>query len=173
MIYLGADGTKARHVNKVQIHKDLVTIIQEVVEAPPLISGKVFFLRDGRGLRDLAPEAFKNVWPKACESLKLEEPHPRFHDLRHTWKTNARRSGMHPEIEMAIMGHSQRRRSVHERYGLVGDQELLDAIGRITFDRGETEIFVGGKLSRAISKDGDCVVTGTDGQRKRSRAVVT
>ncbi len=61
------------------------------------------------------------------QSWDLIRP-PRFHDLRHTWKTNARRSGMHPEIERAIMGHSQRGKSVHEGYGLISDEELVRAI---------------------------------------------
>jgi len=67
---------------------------------------------------------------------------PRFHDLRHTWKTNARRSGMDPEIRESIMGHWSRQRTVSERYGSISDQELLQAIDRMTFDHGETEIWV-------------------------------
>jgi integrase len=39
----------------------------------------------------------------------------RFHDLRQTWKTKARRSGMDPEIRESFMGHSTRMRSVSER----------------------------------------------------------
>ncbi|MCX5860882.1 MAG: tyrosine-type recombinase/integrase [Deltaproteobacteria bacterium] len=83
-------------------------------------------------------------WDRKVSKIKLESP-PRFHDLRHTWKTNARRSGMHPEIEQAIMGHSQRGMNVHERYGRIGDQELIEAIDRMTFDHGETEILVAQK----------------------------
>jgi len=77
------------------------------------------------------------------------EPEPYFHDLRHTWKTNARRSGMHPEIERAIMGHSQRGKSVHEGYGFISDEELIRAIDGMTFDHGETQILVAGRKEKS------------------------
>ena len=77
------------------------------------------------------------------------DPAPRFHDLRHTWKTNARRSGMHPEIEKAIMGHSQRGKSVHEGYGFISDEELVRAIDGMTFDHGETQILVSGRKGKS------------------------
>ena len=49
---------------------------------------------------------------------------------------------MHPEIERAIMGHSQRGRTVHEGYGFISDEELIRAIDGVTFDHGETHILV-------------------------------
>ena len=68
-----------------------------------LESDALFLLRDGKGVRVPSLEGVKNCWPRACEALELERPWPRFHDLRHTWKTNARRSGMDPEIRESIM----------------------------------------------------------------------
>jgi integrase len=70
------------------------------------------------------------------------DPAPVFHDLRHTWKTNARRSGMDMEMREAIMGHGDRTRSVRERYGHISDQELLKAIDTLTFNHGKTEIWL-------------------------------
>jgi hypothetical protein len=64
---------------------------------------------------------------------------------------------MDPEIREAIMGHGDRARSVRERYGQISDQELIKAIDLMTFDLGETEIWLSspkikilerGKLSR-------------------------
>ena len=49
---------------------------------------------------------------------------------------------MRYDVEMNIMGHSSRMKSVHERYGRISDQELVDAIDQMTFDNGETEILV-------------------------------
>jgi integrase len=143
IIKLSPGETKEAQWKRVPIHRDLVSILRAVLEGPALMNGKVFSLRDGRGIRELGLETFKNVWPRACKALKLAGP--RFHDLRATWKTNARRSGVHPEIEMAIMGHSERGRSVHERYGRISDRELLDAIDQMTFDHGLTEVFVAGR----------------------------
>jgi len=96
--------------------------------------------------KPLELETFKNPWGRACEALKekklLKEPFPRFHDLRHTWKSNARRSRMHPEIQESILGHATKQRSVSERYGRISDDELLAAIDSMTFDHGPTEILV-------------------------------
>jgi integrase len=47
-------------------------------------------------------------------------------DLRHTWKTNAQRSGIDPTIRNLIVGHSTER-SVADRYIRVSDEELLKA----------------------------------------------
>jgi integrase len=105
----------------------------------------VFLLHDRKGVRVPSLEGVKNCWPRACESLKLEKPWPRFHDLRHTWKTNARRSGMDPEIRESILGHWFKEKSVVERYGRISDDELVRAVDRMTFDHGQTEIFVVGR----------------------------
>ncbi len=98
------------------------------------------------GSRSPGKDTIKNPWPRACEALEeeklLQKPFPRFHDLRHTWKTNARRSGMDPEIREAILGHSTKQRSVSERYGYIDDGELVGAIDGMTFDHGETKILV-------------------------------
>ena len=80
-------------------------------------------------------------WDRKVINLDLE-PFPHFHDLRHTWKTNARRSGMDPEIREAIMGHALRGKSISEGYGRISDDELIRAIDLMTFDHGETEILV-------------------------------
>ncbi len=80
--------------------------------------------------------------PAIVKKLVVDLRHSGSHGLRHTWKTNARRSGMDPEIREAIMGHVGRARSVRERYGQISDQELLKATNLLTFDHGETEIWL-------------------------------
>ncbi|MGC8660875.1 MAG: tyrosine-type recombinase/integrase, partial [Desulfomonilaceae bacterium] len=79
------------------------------------------------------------------DKLKWEDPRPRFHDLRHTWKTNARRSGIDSEIREMIMGHADRKLDVSERYGIIGDDELVQAIDSFTYDNGLTQILVAAK----------------------------
>jgi integrase len=117
---------------------DLVPILEEVMKVQALGAENVF-------LHNGAPVTHRDqlrwCWDRKATKVGLE-PHPRFHDLRHTWKTNARRSGMHPEIQESILGHSTRQRSVSDRYGRISDKELLDAIDLMTFDHGETEIWV-------------------------------
>ena len=77
----------------------------------------LFLLKDEKGIRPPTLEAVKSPWPRACEALELEQPWPRFHDLRHRWKTHARRSGMDPEIRESILGHWFKQKAVGERYG--------------------------------------------------------
>lgn len=62
--------------------------------------------------------------------------------MRHTWRTNARRSGVDFQIAESIMGHWFKGKGVSDRYGRISDQELLKAIDALTTDHGETEIFV-------------------------------
>jgi integrase len=83
----------------------------------------------------------EDSWDKAVGNIGLD-PTPRFHNLRHTWKTNARRSEMDPDISEANMGHGDKTRNVRERYGAIRDQELLKAIDLMTFDHGPTEIWL-------------------------------
>ena len=142
MIYLGPEATKEGHWKRVPIHRNLVPILEAALRVSSLGSEKVFLLQDKHGVRPPSPEGIKNPWPRACESLELEHPWPRFHDLRHTWKTNARRSGMDPEIRESILGHWFKEKSVMERYGRISDAELIRAIDSMTFEHGETEIWV-------------------------------
>ncbi len=172
IITLSPEMTKEAHWKRVPIHKDLVPILRAVLEGPSLLSGKVFPLRDDRGIRDLEVESFKNCWPRACEALEraelLNKPFPHFHDLRHTWRTNARRSGMSDQIAESIMGHWFKGKSVNDRYGYVSDEELVQAVDRMTFDHGETKILVAGSRP---PKNGDKMDT-NEGYKENQGAAV-
>ena len=61
------DETKEAHWKRVPIHRDLVSDPEGRAEGPALMTGKVFPLRDRRGIREIGLETFKNVWPRACE----------------------------------------------------------------------------------------------------------
>ena len=138
------------------------------------MSGKMFYLRDEKGVRDIERESFKNCWPRACEFLGLDRPLPTFNDLRGTWRSNARRSGMRYDIEMNIMGHSSRMKSVHERYGRISSEELVDAIDKMTFDNGKTEILVCRRDKKhASGEKGNKRETNVAGKEKRSCARMT
>ncbi|MDQ7785477.1 MAG: site-specific integrase [Desulfomonilaceae bacterium] len=147
IITLTPEETKEGHWKRVPVHQELVPILEDAMRLTVLGCDDVFFVQDRRGLRPIPEETARNPWPRACKKLGLEKPWPRFHDLRHTWKTNARRSRMDPEIREAILGHSTKERSVSERYGRISDQELVAAIDSMTFDHGETEILVAKRKS--------------------------
>jgi len=53
-----------------------------------------------------------------------------FHDLRHTFTTNARRAGVHKNVAMAIMGHSSGG-DMNRRYDTIEDSDLIEAIDKI------------------------------------------
>ncbi|MBD3398272.1 tyrosine-type recombinase/integrase, partial [Candidatus Micrarchaeota archaeon] len=79
----------------------------------------------------------RKAWDAALRKADLQGLQVR--DLRHTWKTNAQRSGMDPSIRNAIVGHSSNR-SVEDRYIRISDDELLKAIDAMRFDNGWTEL---------------------------------
>ena len=61
---------------------------------------------------------------------------------------------MDPEIRESIMGHWYRGRSVSERYGRIGDEELISAIDCMSFDHGGTEILINGQEKKKPTEDG-------------------
>ncbi len=145
MIYIGASETKENAKKRVPIHADLVPILKAALRTTRLGNDKVFLLQDNKGVRAIETETFKNCWPRACEALKLEKPWPRFHDLRHTFKTNCMESGVAEEIRERIMGHSDKHLSVSQRYGYISNTLLLREIDKLTVDHGSTRIWVEGR----------------------------
>ena len=57
---------------------------------------------------------------------------------------------MDPEIREGIMGHWSCGRNVSERYGRIGDAELVGAIDLMTLDHGATEIQLGSSKRNPI-----------------------
>ncbi len=52
------------------------------------------------------------------------------------------RSEVHPLIADAIVGHGDRKKTVQRLYLSISEADLLNAIDRMKFDVGETEIWV-------------------------------
>jgi integrase len=137
IIRLSAGQTKERRPKRVPIHKDLVPILQAAAKTKS-VSGRVLLAPGGCPPHE---DSLKKPWREAIESLELE-PMPRIHDLRHCWKTNAMRSGLHPLIADAIVGHGDRKKDVRSVYLSISDEDLVREIDRMRFDLGETEIWV-------------------------------
>jgi integrase len=137
IILIGPEDTKEGQWKRVPIHRDLVPVLEEVLKVRAIGSNNVF-LKDGK---PLTRGNGRRPWEDAVREVRLD-PAPHFHDLRHAWKTNARRSGIDPEIRESIMGHWFREKSVTDRYGRISDEELVRAIDLMTFNHGETEIVV-------------------------------
>ncbi|MGO9117629.1 MAG: tyrosine-type recombinase/integrase [Desulfomonilaceae bacterium] len=177
MIYLGPKDVKEEDWKRVPVHHELVPYLKEALRLSSINSDKVFLVRDGKGIRELGTDTSKNPWPRACTSLEdtglLKKPFPRFYDLRHTWKTNARRSRIDFEIRESIMGHWFREKSVSERYGRISNEELLQAIDSMTFDHGETEILVASWKDEGQAEKTCTKSVQDDRQKKRSCSNMT
>ena len=141
MIYLGPDDVKENRRKRVPVHKDLVPILVNVMKVVPLSHDLVFH---NYGKQVNGHNQLRWCWDRKVSKAGLN-PCPRFHDLRHTWRTNARRSRVDYQIAEAILGHATRLKSPNTRYGRISDSELLNAIDLMTFDHGTTEILVAQK----------------------------
>ncbi|HZL29340.1 MAG TPA: tyrosine-type recombinase/integrase [Acidobacteriaceae bacterium] len=74
---------------------------------------------DGKPVRD-----FRETWANACRSAGV--PGLLFHDLRRTAARNLRRAGIAEGVIMKIGGW--RTRSVFERYAIVSQTDIADAL---------------------------------------------
>lgn len=68
-------------------------------------------------------------------------PLPPCPGLRHSRQPNAMRSGRHPLMADAIVGHGYRKKDVKSLYLTINDADLVREIDRLTFDHGKTEIW--------------------------------
>jgi integrase len=137
IIRLGANQTKERRPKRVPIHKDLIPILEATGKSNSF-SGRVFLTFRGNAPHE---DSLKKPWQEAVDSVGLK-PAPRIHDLRHCWKTNAMRSGLHPDIADAIVGHGNKKRAPRTVYLSISDDDLVREIDRMKFDQGDTEIWL-------------------------------
>ncbi|MFL5433999.1 MAG: tyrosine-type recombinase/integrase, partial [Myxococcales bacterium] len=75
-------------------------------------------------------ETWKHIckaFRRACNAAKLSGVW--FHDLRRSFVTNARRRGVPESVVMKMSGH--RTRAVFDRYNIVEEDDLRDAVKRI------------------------------------------
>jgi integrase len=105
----------------------------------------------------------RKAWESAIEITALDGLWR--HDLRHTWKTNAQRSGMDSVVRNAIVGHSSQR-SVEDRYIRLSDEELLKAVDSMTFDHGWTELDI---AEKRVNDDHPKKVTGKSREKRSER----
>lgn len=129
---------KERRAKRVPIHRDLIPLFQEASKLRSLAHDYVF-CRNGR---QLTKHDIRHLWPTALKKIGWNKPPVRFHDLRHCFEDNGRRSGIPSEIRDAITGHSNRTKSVRERYMFISDDELIAAIDLLTLDHGDTVVLL-------------------------------
>jgi len=140
MIRLTPADTKERRWKSVPIHHGLAPILKEVMSGGRVVGMANVFLLDGK---PIPRTRLRRSWEAAAK--RAEYPNLHFHDIRHTFKVNCRASGVDEEIRRYVMGHANRAGSVHENYGILGDEELVRAIDKVTFDHGHTDIWTAQK----------------------------
>ncbi|MHB8204798.1 MAG: tyrosine-type recombinase/integrase [Desulfomonilaceae bacterium] len=139
-----ATETKEGQSKRVPIHRDLLDVFERIGKVRSL-GDDLLFQIEGHPIKY---DSLQHPWSRALDKLNWDTPRPRFHDLRHSWKTNARRSGIDHEIREMILGHSDRAFDVSERYGVISDDELVNAIDKFTYDNGGTQILVAAKAGK-------------------------
>ena len=123
LIVLGSGQTKERRSKKVPIHRLLIPTLAEAGKVRSLVHGQVFVNDEGRPPHE---DSLTRAWRNAVKSLKFKA-RPIIHDLHHCWKTNAMRSGVHPLIADAIVGHGDRKKTVQSLYLSIRHADLLNA----------------------------------------------
>jgi integrase len=90
----------------------------------------VFTRSDGNPVR-----VFRTTWKNVCTRAGV--PGLLFHDLRRTAARDLRRAGVTENVTMAIGGW--RTRSMFDRYAIVTEDDITDAVRKLETDRKERE----------------------------------
>lgn len=124
--------TKDRATRFIPINRDLhevfdalrLDVLCQANATPGAIRERYVFVsvRTGSRWKDIG-----NAWDSALEHAGITGF--RFHDLRHTFATRARRAGMPLEVLQKVLGHSTI--DLTMRYSHVGEEEMDEAINRM------------------------------------------
>ncbi|MDA3916399.1 MAG: site-specific integrase [Deltaproteobacteria bacterium] len=123
VIKLEACDTKNGEPRSIPICDKLYEVLNKI---PVALHGGHVFLKDGIPLKGILCNLIK-----ACEKAgviygRYEKGGFVFHDLRHTFVTNMRKSGVSESVIMDIVGHSTR--SMFDRYNKIDSEDTKAAI---------------------------------------------
>ncbi len=139
MIFLTDADTKESQPKPVPIHRDLVPVLDKVLQVRTPEHDHVFLLTDWRGVRPVTKNTAELAMRRIYSVLN-PEPRWRFQDLPHTFKANCARSGIEDRISERILGHSDGYLTVNRRQGEISEGELIQAIDKLRVDNGEARI---------------------------------
>lgn len=141
IVLVEVNKIKERRRKTIPIHFDIVDELQHYLSGQQVIGLDRAFLRDGRAIEK---DDMKRPWLRALTAAGVNQK-INFHDLRHTWRRNARKSGLDSDIRKAIMGHAGRKKSVDAAYDLFDHEDFVHEIDKLRFDYGETRVYVSHK----------------------------
>ncbi len=127
MIRLKAEDVKEDMPKVIPISKFLRTILMQIPERGREGAG---FTYAGKPVKDIS-DGLKT----ACQNSdtlygRFVENGFIFHDLRHTFTTNARRAWIHKNVVMTIQGHTDGN-DMNRRYDTVDEPDLIKAIDQL------------------------------------------
>jgi len=122
VVRLAAEDTKTERARAVYLTSRLVAALRDLPR-PLHAAGPVFVNpKTGEAWQDI-----RKMFRRACKAAELTGLW--FHDLRRSFITNARRRGIQESVVMRMSGH--RTRAVFERYNVVSEDDLKDAVRRL------------------------------------------
>jgi integrase len=123
-IRLDAGSTKNDDGREVALSPTAVTLLQECIRGKA--SDAYVFTRAGKPVRD-----FRKAWEKLTTAAGV--PDLLLHDLRRSAARNLRNAGVPEGVIMKIGGW--RTRSVFERYSIIAQTDIQDAMGKLEAQR--------------------------------------
>ena len=124
MIRLTAADTKESEPKSVPMARAVYEVLSKI---PRGIHGRRVFLYYGRPITRNFSQGLKSACKKAGILWGRDVPGGFiFHDLRHTFITDARKAGVDRSVRMSITGHSTR--DMDQHYDLVDDVDKLKAM---------------------------------------------
>jgi integrase len=126
VIQLNASETKDREARKIPICDALYSILKDI---PRALHDKHVFLYEGKPIRDI-----RTALKRACRDASIaygrkEKGGFVFHDTRHCFNTNMRRSGVPESVIMKITGHSTR--EMFLRYDTIDAADTRKAVDQM------------------------------------------
>jgi len=117
-IDLTADDTKTSEPRRIYLNKNLLEIFSNVGKIRRIKHQNVFTYR-GNPIINI-----RHSFQGACKKASIKDF--RFHDLRHTFNTNMRKSGVDRSVIMKITGHKTM--AMFERYNTVDSDDARSAM---------------------------------------------